>query len=89
MIDQDSRWQIGCPFLTTFLLVSLELAPNLDRGPFTQNWFWNLFWVLERPFVWNLPGVLEHFMVLVPFVGSGTLWVLGPCLALLAFDWQA
>ena len=56
--------------------------PNLDRGRFTQNWFWNLFWVLERPLVWILPGVLGHFMVLVPLVGSGTPWVLGPCLAL-------
>ena len=43
MIDQNSRWQIGGPFLTTFLLVSLGLVPNLDRGRFTQNWFWNLF----------------------------------------------
>ena len=72
MIDQNSRCQIGCPFLTTFLLVSLRLVPNLHRGPFTQNWFWNLFWVLERPFVWNFPYVLERFMVLIPFVGSGT-----------------
>ena len=45
-------------------------------GGFTQNWFWNLFWVLECPFASNLPGVLEHFMVLVPLVGSGTPWVL-------------
>ena len=89
MIDQNSRWQIGGPFLTTFLLVSLGLVPNLDRGRLTQNWFWNLFWVLERPVAWNLAGVLEHVMVLVPLVGSGTPWVLGPCLALPAFHWQA
>ena len=41
---------------------------NLDRGRLTQNWFWNLFWVLERPVAWSLPGVLERFMVLVPLV---------------------
>ena len=43
MIDQNSRWQIGGPLLITFLLVSLGLVPNLDRGRLTQNWFWNLF----------------------------------------------
>ena len=59
--------------------------PNLDRGRLTQNWFWNLFWVLERPFAWNLPCVLEHFLVLVPLVGSGTPWVLELCVALGAF----
>ena len=87
MIDQDPRWQIGGPFLTTFHFVSLGLVPNLDRGHLTKNWFWNLFWVLERPFVWNLPGVLEPFTVLVPLVGSGAPWVLGPCLAPLTFHW--
>ena len=42
--------------------------PHLDRGRLTQTWFWNLFWVLERPVAWSLPGVLERFMVLVPLV---------------------
>ena len=56
---------------TTFPLVSWRLVPHLDRGRFTQNWFWNLFWVLERLVVWNLPCVLEHFMILEPC------WTLG------------
>ena len=87
MIDQNSRWQIGGPFLTTFLLVSLGLVPNLDRGRFTQNWFWNLFWVLERPAAWNLAGVLERFMVLVPLVLERPgFWDLAgpPCLSLVS-----
>ena len=42
--------------------------PNLDQGRLTQYRFWNLFWVLERPVAWSLPGVLERFMVLVPLV---------------------
>ena len=55
MIDQNSRWQIGCPSLITFLLVSLGLVPNLDRGRLVSSF----------------PGVLEHVMVLRPLVGSG------------------
>ena len=56
----------------TFLYyLSSRFMPHLDRGRFTQNWFWNLFWVLERLVVWNLPCVLEHFMILEPC------WTLG------------
>ena len=43
MIDQNSRWQIGGPFLTTFHCVSWGLVPNPDRELFIQTWFWNLF----------------------------------------------
>ena len=72
-----SRMPIPYYFSLCFIRVGAKSWP----GGFPQNWFWNLFWVLECLFAWNLPGVLEHFMVLVPLVGSGTPWVLEPCWA--------
>ena len=42
MIDQNSRWTIGGPFLPTFHCVWCVLMPNPDQELFIQTWFWNL-----------------------------------------------